>query len=175
MGGTVAAEAVVNTCKSIKEFWGEGSESIAVELSQFFSVILLGQLYRWLSNNPPEGNSAIVPPEVNIKLLSNIFGGDLDQIISNYLSFDEQFSFDLKKSSSLTRICGLLLLSKASEICGRKCFDWNKVTFPVAEIKDLVGKAAIKGAPMRIVLDVHSMQKSLDAGMQALTNYYVKI
>jgi hypothetical protein len=174
MGGTVAAEAVVTSCKSIKEFWGEGNENAAVGLSQFFSVILLGQLYRWLRKNPQESTAAVVSPEVNIKLLSVIYVGNLEQMMDDYTNFDRQFDSDLKISSSLTRVCGLLLLSRASEICGRKCFDWKKVAFPVTEIKELVGKAAIEGAPMRVILDVHPMQKSLDAGMQALTGYYVK-
>jgi hypothetical protein len=171
MGGSVAAESVVSTCQDVREFWGQGSEAAASELNQLFSLVVLSQLYHWLKENPPEGNTSTIPPEVNVMRVVQIFGGDPERGMEDYTHFDKQLECDIKKHGNLTHI-SILLLARSSEICGHQCMDWSKVKFPVVEMTHLVRGAIIDGAPLRSILDINAMQSCLNAGMQAMSRFY---
>jgi hypothetical protein len=171
MGGSVTAESVVSICDAIKNFWGEGSEATATELTQLFSLVMLSQVYRWVKGNPPENMTATIPPAVNVNLISSIFDGNQKQDMDDYLHFDQQFACDLAKHSHLTHV-SILLLARTSEICGHKCIDWSKVKFPVVEMTHLVKGAMTDGAPLRNILDIKAMQNSLSTGIQAMMIYY---
>jgi len=41
MGGTVAAETVLNNAESARRYWGEGNAGWAAEISQLFSFLML--------------------------------------------------------------------------------------------------------------------------------------
>ncbi len=171
MGGSVAAESAVSACQDVREFWGQGSEDAATEITQLFSLIVLGQLYRYLKDNPPEDTTGTIPPEVNVSRLVQIFGGEPEKGMEDYTNFDKQFECDMKKHGSLTHI-SILLMARVCEICGHKCMDWERVKFPVVEMTHLVKGAIIDGAPLRSILDINAMQNSLNAGMQAMIHFY---
>ena len=171
MGGSVAAESVISTCQSIKGFWGEGSEDMATELSQLFSLLMLSQIYRWVKEKPPKEMTNTVPPEVSATRLIYVFGGEPEKAMEDYMHFDQQFACDLKKHSHLVHVSSLLL-ARTSEICGHKCIDWSKVKWPVVEMTHLIKGAILDGAPMRGKLDIDAMQDSLNTGVQAMMSYY---
>jgi hypothetical protein len=171
MGGSVAAESVVSTCQAIKEFWGEGSEVVANELSQLFSMLMLSQIYRWVKEKPPKEMTNTIPREVSATRLSYVFGGEPEQAMDDFLHFDQQFAYDLTKHPHLIHVSSLLL-AKASEICGHKCIDWSKVKWPVVEMTHLVKGAILDGAPMRSKLDIDAMLAAVNTGIQAMMSYY---
>jgi hypothetical protein len=171
MGGSVAAESVVSTCQAVREFWGEGNEAAANELSQLFSLLMLSQIYRWVKQNPPQKISNTVPQEVSATRLIYIFGGEPEQAMDDFFHFDRQYAYDLEKHPHLIHVSSLLL-AKSSEICGHKCIDWSKVKWPVVEMTHLVRGAVIDGAPLRGKLDIDAMQNSLNTGIQAMMSYY---
>jgi hypothetical protein len=171
MGGSVAAESVVSTCQSVREFWGEGDEAIATELSQLFSLLMLSQIYRWVKEKPPNEMTNTVPPEVSATRLIYVFGGEPEQAMDDFLHFDGQFAYDLEKHPHLIHV-SCLLLAKTSEVCGHRCIDWSKVKWPVVEMTHLVKGAIIDGAPMRGKLDIDAMLNSVNTGVQAMMSYY---
>ena len=171
MGGSVTAESVVSTCQSIKEFWGEGNDEIATELSQLFSLLMLSQIYRWVKEKPPTEMTNTVPREVSATRIIYVFGGEPEQAMDDFMHFDGQFSYDLEKHPHLIHVSSLLL-ARSSEICGHKCIDWSKVKWPVVEMTHLVKGAIIDGAPLRSKLDIDAMLNSLNTGIQAMMSYY---
>jgi len=171
MGGSVAAESAVSACPEITKLWGEGNEAAATRLNQLFSLVVLGQLYRWIKDNPPEGNPNTVPPEINVTRLVQVFGGDQEEGIKDYEHFDRQFDCDMKKHGNLTHT-SIMLLARCGDICGHQCMDWSKVKFPVVEMTHLVKGAIIDGAPLRSIQDINAMQAGLNAGIQAMTRFY---
>jgi hypothetical protein len=171
MGGSVAAESVVSACQAIREFWGEGSDTAANEISQLFSLMMLSQIYRWVKDKPPEKMTNTVPQEVSATRIIYIFGGEPEQAMDDFMHFDGQFAYDLKKHPHLIHVSSLLL-ARVAEICGHKCMDWSKVKWPVVEMTHLIKGAIIDGAPMRSKLDIDAMQDSLNTGIQAMMSYY---
>jgi hypothetical protein len=171
MGGSVSAESVVSACQDIREFWGDGSETAASELNQLFSLIVLSQLYHWLKENPPEGDTGTIPPEVNVTRIVQVFGGEPERGMEDYTNFNKQLECDIKKHGNLTHI-SILLLARSGEICGHKCMDWSMVKFPVVEMTHLVKGAIVDGAPLRSITDINAMQSCLSAGMQAMSRFY---
>ena len=167
----MAAESVVSTCQGVKEFWGEGNENAANELSQLFSFLMLSQLYRWVKESPPKEMTNTIPPEVSATRLIYIFGGEPEQAMDDFLHFDQQLACDLAKHPHLIHLSSLLL-AKTGEICGHKCIDWSKVKFPVVEMTHLVKGAFIDGAPIRSKPDIDALQNSLSTGVQAMMSYY---
>jgi hypothetical protein len=171
MGGSVAAESVVSSCQAVKEFWGDGNETVATELSQLFSFLMLSQIYRWVREKPPKETTSTLPPEVSASRLTHIFGGEQEQGIDDFQHFDKQFAYDIAKHPHMIHVSSLLL-AKTSEICGHKCMDWSKVKFPVVEMTHLAKGAIIDGAPMRGKLDIDAMLDSIALGVQAMMSYY---
>ena len=171
MGGSVAAESVVTGCEAIREYWGEGSVETATELTQLFSLLMLSQIYRWVKAQPPENMSVMVPREVSVTRLVYMFRGDPDTAMEDFLHFDEQFDYDLKRHPHMVHVSSLLL-ARAAEICGHKCIDWSRVKWPVVEMTHLVKGTIIDGAPMRSKLDIDAMLNSLNTGVQAMMSYY---
>jgi len=171
MGGSVAAESVISTCQAVKGFWGEGSAATATELSQLFSLLMLSQIYRWVTEKPPGDMANTVPPEVSASRLVYIFGGEPEQGMDDFLHFDQQFAYDLKRHPHLIHVSSLLL-ARTSEICGHRCMDWSKVKWPVVEMTHLAKGAIIDGAPMRGKLDIDAMLNSINTGVQAMMSYY---
>ena len=171
MGGSVAAESVVSTCQAVKGFWGEGSESTATELTQLFSLLMLSQVYRWVTEKPPTDMTSTLPPEVSASRLIYIFDGEPEQAMDDFLHFDQQFAYDLKRHPHLIHVSSLLL-ARTSEICGHKCMDWSKVKWPVVELTHLAKGAIVDGVPMRGKLYIDAMLNSINTGVQAMMNYY---
>jgi len=171
MGGSVAAELVVSTCQAVKGFWGEGSEAVATELSQLFSLLMLSQIYRWVTEKPPKEMTNTVPPEVSASRLIYVFGSEPEQAMDDFLHFDRQFAYDLAKHPHMIHVLSLLL-ARSSEICGHKCIDWSKVKWPVVEMTHLAKGAITDGAPMRSKFDIDAMLNSLNTGAQAMMSYY---
>lgn len=171
MGGSVAAESVVTSCAVIREYWGEGNAAVAGELTQLFSLVMLSQIYRWVKAQPPKDMSAMVPREVSVTRLVYIFGGEPEQAMDDFLHFDEQFEYDIKKHPHMVHVSSLLL-AKSAEICGHKCIDWNRVKWPVVEMTHLMKGTIIDGAPMRSQLDINAMLNSVNTGIQAMMSYY---
>lgn len=107
MGGSVTAESVVSTSDALRKLWGAGSETAATELTHFFSLITLSQLYRWVKENPPQDASGTIPPENHIAQIVSIFDGVLEKSLLDYSHFDQQFACDIAKHGHLTHVSTL--------------------------------------------------------------------
>lgn len=170
MGGTVAAETVVNNT-SARRYWGDGNEGWANEISQLFSFLLLSQCYRWVSEKPGEMNQ-IVPKEVSATKLIYAFNTEPEQSLDDFMRFDQQYNYDIEKKPHLVHTASFLL-ARICEIAGHKCVDWKKVKFPVAELTNLVKKGAfIDSEPIRSQDDISAVTNAIAAGIQAMNKYH---
>jgi len=170
MGGTVAAEMVVNNT-AVNRFWGEGSLAWADEVSQLFSFIMLSQCYRWVSEKPEEGKSP-VPKEVSATKLVYAFGSEPEQALDDFARFDKQFNYDLEKKPHIVHTASLML-ARICEIAGHQCIDWKKVKFPVAELTSLAKKGVILDSePIRSQDDINVVTNSIAAGLQAMNKFH---
>ena len=171
MGGSVAAESAVSNCQSLKKHWGEGNESAAKAITQLFALIILGQLYYHIGQNAPDDQAGMIPPEINIARLVYIFGGEPDIVMDDYNNFSRQFACDIEKFRNMKHL-SILLLAKIGEICGHKCVDWNKIDFPVVELKQLTKSAVVDSRFLSNLLDVTTMQGCVNLGAHAMTSYF---
>ncbi|MCL2706950.1 MAG: hypothetical protein FWE97_02120 [Dehalococcoidia bacterium] len=171
MGGSVAAESLVATSPAIRQYWGDGNQQAAMKLSLLLSLVMLSQLYLWVSQNPPKKKSSMLPKEITASRVFHIFGGDPEEAMQDFFHFDDQFIYDVENHKHLIHTCSLLL-ARCSEIIGHKCVDWSKVEWPVVELTHLTKGAIADSTPMRSKADIDAMQNSIDAGAQAVTSYY---
>ncbi len=172
MGGTVAAETVVNSCAGVQPYWGEGTTERAMEISQLFSFLMLSQCYRWLDDKPSPESLARLPKEVISTQLIYIFGGHPERGVDDFARFDAQFNYDLSKHPHLVHLSGLLL-ARVSEICGHPCLDWEQIKFPVVEFTHIMKKGiVIDGAPMRGQDDINAVVTALSSGVEAMTRFH---
>jgi hypothetical protein len=172
MGSTVAAEIVLNNCGGIQQYWDKGDVPKAMEISQLFSFLMLGQCYRWLDAKPdPEGMTRL-PKEVSATKLIYAFQGEPEQGIDDFLHFDAQFNYDLEKHPHLIHLSSLML-ARISEICGHKCIEWDKIKFPVVELTHIMKKGVVlDGAPMRNQDDINTVVKALSTGVETMTRFH---
>jgi hypothetical protein len=141
MGGTVAAEMVVNGAESARRYWGEGNPAWAAEISQLFSFMMLSQCYRWVVEQDPHNKTAI-PKEFSATKLVYAFGTEPEQSLEDFMRFDEQYNYDMEKKPHLVHV-SRFVLARMCEIMGHKGIDWEKVKFPVAELSHLAKKGVI--------------------------------
>jgi hypothetical protein len=171
MGGTVAAEMVINNASAVRRFWGEGTSIAAAEISQLFSFLMLSQCYRWVMEKPEEGKTPI-PKEVSATKLIYAFNTEPEQSLDDFQRFDSQYNYDLEKKPHIVHTASLLL-ARVSEIAGHPCIDFNKVKFPVAELTHMAKKGVVLDSePIRSQDDINVVTNSLAAGIQAMDKYH---
>jgi len=171
MGGTVAAETVLNNAESARRYWGEGNAGWAAEISQLFSFLMLSQVYRWVMEKPDEARNT-VPKEVSATKLIYAFGTEPEQSIDDFTRFDQQYNYDMEKKPHLVHTASFLL-ARICEIAGHQCIDWKKVKFPVAELTHLVKKGVmIDSEPIRSQDDISVVTNSIAAGLQAMSKFH---
>ena len=172
MGGTVAAEVVINGCIAILPYWGEGDRARAREISQLFSFLMLSQCYRWLDEKDETRSQERLPKETVSSKLIDIFEGEAEQGLDDFSHFDSQFNYDLDKHPHMVHLAGLIL-AKVSDICGHRCLDWAQVYFPVVEFTHIMKKdIVLDSAPMRSQDDINMVVKALTTGTEAMMRYY---
>lgn len=171
MGGTVAAEMVVNNVDFARRYWGEGSAAWAAEISQLFSFLMLSQCYRWVVEQNAMNKSA-VPKEVSATKLIYAYSTEPEQSIDDFMRFDEQYNYDLDKKPHLVHTSSFLL-ARVCEVMGHQCIKWDKVKFPVAELTQLAKKGIILDSePIRSQDDLNMVTQSLTTGLQAMNKFH---
>jgi hypothetical protein len=171
MGGTVAAEMVVNNVSAVQRFWGEGSVAWAAEISQLFSFLMLSQCYRWIMEKPEEGKTPI-PKEVSASKLIYAFNNEPEQSLDDFQRFDKQFNYDLEKKPHIVHTASFIL-AKICDIAGHPCLDWKQIKFPVAELTHMAKKGVILDSePIRSQEDINTVTSSLAAGIQAMNKFH---
>jgi len=171
MGGTVAAEMVINNVAPIRGYWGEGSPALAAEVSQLFSFIMLSQCYRWVTEKPEEGKIPI-PKEVSATKLIYAYNTEPEQSLDDFQKFDSQYNYDLEKKPHIVHTASLML-ARICEMLGHTCVDWKKVKFPVAELMHMVKKGAmLDSEPIRNQEDINLVTNSIAAGIQAMNKFH---
>ena len=170
MGGTVAAEMVVNNT-AVSKFWGEGKDVWAEEISQLFSFIMLSQCYRWVAENAEDGKTPL-PKEVSATKLIYAFGTEPEQALDDFARFDQQYNYDLDKKPHIVHTASFLL-ARICEIAGHQCVAWGRIKFPVAELTSLAKKGIILDSePIRGQDDINVVTASLTMGLQAMNKFH---
>ena len=171
MGGTVAAEMVINNVSAIRGFWGEGNQASAAEISQLFSFLMLSQCYRWVMGKPQEDRTPI-PKEVSATKLIHAYGTEPEQSLDDFDRFDRQYNYDLEKKPHIVHTA-TFILARLCEILGHQCIDFKKVKFPVAELTHMVkAGGVIDSEPIRSQEDINVVTNSLAAGLQAMNKFH---
>ncbi len=171
MGGTVAAEMVINNVSPIARFWGEGNVTTAAEISQLFSFLMLSQCYRWVTEKPEEGKTPI-PKEVSATKLIYAYNTEPEQSLDDFDRFDKQYNYDLEKKPHIVHTA-TFILARICEMLGHQCIDLKKAKFPVAELTHLVKKGVmIDSEPIRSQEDINLVTNSLAAGIQAMNKFH---
>ncbi len=172
MGSTVAAEIVLNNCSAIQPYWGKGDISRAMEISQLFSFLMLGQCYRWLNNKPAADTTTRLPKEVSATKLIYIFQGEPEQGVDDFINFDSQFNYDLEKHPHMVHLSSLIL-AKVSEICGHKCVNWNRIKFPVVELTHIMKEGVVlDSTTMRSQDDINLVVQAISTGVEAMMRFH---
>ena len=170
MGGTVAAEMVINNTFA-KQFWGEGKDAWAGEISQLFSFIMLSQCYRWVAEQS-EASSSPVPKEVSATKLIYAFDTEPEQSLDDFVRFDNQYDHDLSHKAHIVHTASFLL-ARICEITGHKCIVWNKIKFPVDELTSLAKKGIIiDSEPIRSQDDINVVTTAVATGLQAMNKFF---
>lgn len=174
MGGTVVAERVVNNCQELARYWGNGDKTKALGLTRLFFWMMLSQCYQWIEIGKTDNKNGLVPEKLGRKIMS-IFGNMTDGDFKLYIDLYTQYHYDLGNSPHMTHISSLLL-ALSCEICGHKCLDWTKMSFPVKEMFHLFRKGSvIDTGPIRGVQDITEMKQALTAGIKAMTLYFDRV
>lgn len=170
MGGTVAAEMVINNA-SVNKFWGEGKDAWADEISQLFSFIMLSQCYRWVASSADDGKASL-PKEVSATKLIYTFGTEPEQALDDFVRFDAQYNYDWDNKQHIVHTASFVL-ARISEITGHKCIVWEKVKFPVAELTSMAKKGVILDSePIRSQDDINTVTNGVAAGLQAMNKFH---
>jgi hypothetical protein len=171
MGGSVAAEMVINNASAVHRFWGEGNAAWAKEISQLFAFLMLSQCYRWVIERPEEGKTPI-PKEVSATKLIYAFNTEPEQSLDDFIRFDLQYNYDLDKKPHIVHTASLVL-ARLCEIAGHPCIDWKRVKFPVAELHHLAKRGVILDSePIRSQEDINIVTNSIAAGLQAMSKFH---
>ena len=166
------ADAVVTRCQELREVCGDIDNAKALALTKLFTMIMLSQTFRWLENQESETENADNLNLSAVSIILNLFGDSSEQSVKDFINMDAQFKYELKHHDHLTHLA-VLLLAKACEVCGHKCIEWSKVSFPFKSLQPLTTSGAIVDAlKINSVDDIRAVINSLDSGVQAMVNYH---
>jgi|GEM_PF-1923789 len=173
VGGKEAATHVVVYCEEMKNLYGEGDADKALGLTKLFTLLMLAQSFRWLSENHPD--SAGDTTESSKTAASNIlaFFGDKDEnTIKLFTSLKNQFDYDSKNMPSMVHMGGFVL-GWAAEAMGHRCLEWEKVNFPVESMTEVTQSGVlIDSTPMRSPGDIKALWACHGTGCKALMEHY---
>lgn len=171
-GGKKMAIAVVARCQGLRGVCGDIDKAKALALTKLFTLLMLSQTFRWLENKELETEEA---DNLNLSAMSitlNLFGDNSEESVKDFINMDTQFKYELKHHDHLTHLA-VLLLAKACEVCGHKCIEWSKVSFPIKSLQPLTtSRAIIDAAKINGVNDIRAVINSLAFGVQAMVNYH---
>jgi len=171
-GGNTMANAVVTACEGAKEVWCNGDEEKALALTKLFTLLMLSQAFRWLDNQESKSEEKRTAHQSAVSNVLNLFGDNSEEAIKDFFNMDIQFKYDLKHQSHMVHF-GALLLGKACEVCGHKCIEWSKVSFPVKSMEPLTRSGAIIDfIPIGNPNDITALWNSHAAGVQSMVKYY---
>jgi hypothetical protein len=166
------AKCVVRECEGVKKAWAGGDEAKALVMTRLFTLLMLSQCYQWLDAKSQEQQKPTRSLLSAVSNISQLFGGDSEEVKKDFLAIDAQFRYDLNFKSHMVHL-GILLLAKACEACGYNCLDWSKVSFPVKSMEPLTrSRAIIDSAAINSVDDIRALWNCHTLGVQAMTQYY---
>jgi hypothetical protein len=175
MGGTVSAEKAVINCTGLSRYWGDGDENKALGLTRLFFWMTFSYYHHGLKAGSGDAETELITIEEAARKLLPAFGKINEKDLQLYLNLDSQFNYDLENSPHLIHLASLLL-AVSCEICGHRCLDWSKVSFPVKEMFHIAHRGAILDSePLRDQQDLSEMQSALAAGIKTTNLYYEKV
>lgn len=167
---SLISQGVVNNCEGVSRYWGRGSQKKAAGLIRLFSLCLLAQCRRWLTNT--EGEPLPIPWDRTAEKLLHVLGQDQTSGITDFNQIDTQLNYDLTHSPHMVHM-GAILLAKAVEACGHKCVDWELVKFPVKSTEKLTQSGAvIDPEPIRGVHDIQALWQVYTSGLEAMNQNF---
>lgn len=171
-GGNHAAANVVSYCEGMKELYGEGSASKSLELTKLFTLLMLIQSYRWLTESQPQTDQ---PEEASKAAAVNVlalFGDGDDHYVELFSKMKAQFDYDSEHHTSMVHMGGLML-GWAAEAMGQKCVDWENTRFPVKSMSALTHSGAVlDSSRMRSPADIKALWACHGAGCKVLIEHY---
>jgi hypothetical protein len=171
-GGNHSAASVVTYCEGMKELYNEGSAPKALELTKLFTLLMLAQSYRWLTDHQAqtdESREAIRAAAANVLA---IFGDADDRSVELFLRMKTQFDHDAVHHPSMTHMGGLML-AWAAEAMGHSCFEWENVKFPVVSVGTLTQSGAVLNSSMiRSPKDIEVLWACHGAGCKILMGHH---
>jgi hypothetical protein len=171
-GGKIMANLVVAKCQGLREVCGNIDIAKALSLTKLFTMLMLSQAFRWLDNQKTEKDEEV---KVNLQAVSvvlNLFNDNSEESIKDFINMDTQFRYELNHHNHMTHLA-VLLLAKASESCGHKCIEWDKVTFPFKSLQPLTtSKAIVDAAIINSVNDIGEVINSFALGVQSMVKYH---
>jgi len=171
-GGNSTAAHVVAYCEGMKELYGEGDGDKALELTKLFTLLMLAQSYRWLSENHPETTDTDGAARIAAANILAMFGDDNPESLDLFVNLKTQFDYDTRNNPSMVHMGGFML-GWAAEVMGHPCLEWQKVDFPVDSMSDVTQSGVlIDSAPMRSPADIKAFWACHGAGCRALMEHY---
>ena len=173
VGGKTTAEHVVTYCEGMKTIYGDGDADKALGLSRLFTLLMLAQSYRWLSENHPD--SASNNDESSRTAATNVLGlfGDNSEVsLGLFSSLKTQFDYDTENMPSMVHMGGFML-GWAAEAMGHPCLEWQRVDFPVESMTEVTSSGVlIDSTPMRSPGDIKTMWACHGVGCRSLMEHY---
>jgi hypothetical protein len=171
-GGKIMANAVVARCQGLREVCGDIDKVKALALTKLFTLLMLSQTFRWLEGQESETENAANLNLSTVSIILNLFGDSSEESVKDFINIDTQFRYELKHHDHLTHLA-VLLLAKACEVCGHRCIEWSKVSFPIKSLQPLTtSRAIVDAAKINSVNDIRVVISSLDSGVQTMVNYH---
>ena len=171
-GGKTMANAVVARCQGLREICGDIKNAKALALTKLFTLLMLSQTFRWLENQESEAKDTGKFNLPTALTVLSLFNDSSEESVKEFVNIDTQFKHELKHHDHLTHLA-VLLLAKACEVCGHKCIEWSKVSFPFKSLQPLTtSRAIVDAAKINSVNDIRAVISSLDSGVQAMVNYH---
>ena len=166
------ADTVFARCQGLREICGDIDNAKALALTKLFTLLMLSQTFRWLENQESESENADNPNLPAVSIILNLFCDSSEQSVKDFINIDTQFRYELKHHDHLTHLA-VLLLAKACEVCGYKCIEWSKVSFPFKSLQTLTtSKAIIDAVKINSIDDIRAVINSFDSAVQAMVNYH---
>jgi hypothetical protein len=171
-GGRLMACAVATGCQGFREACGDINKAKALALTELFTLLMLSQTFRWLESQESEPKNTDSLNLSAVSLILKLFGDNSEQSIADFITMDTQFRYDLKNRDHFTHLA-VILLARACEVCGHRCIDWSKVSFPIKSLQPLAtSRALVDAAKINGVEDIRVVIRSLDSAVKAMVKYY---
>ncbi|MDD5605590.1 MAG: hypothetical protein RBR99_00950 [Dehalococcoidales bacterium] len=171
-GGNHTAANVITYCEAMKNIYGEGSASKSLELTKLFTLLMLVQSYRWLSEHNTQTDESEDSAKAAAANVLALFGDDEDRNIELFLKMKTQFDYDSDHHTSMVHMGGLML-GWAAEAMGQKCVDWENTKFPVKSMSTLTHSGAVlDSSPMRSPGDIKALWACHGLGCKVMMEHY---